>query len=83
MQQLAPGKKLIAAPTAGVGASCESCAHCPWMAMNALHNLEKVLIKGDNEITVQPEIRDQAVKSVQRMLDFAAQHQISGALPGK
>ncbi|MGB5453921.1 MAG: quinolinate synthase NadA [Sedimenticolaceae bacterium] len=83
MQQLAPGKKLISAPTAGAGASCESCAHCPWMAMNALQNLEQLLIKGDNEITVQPEIRDQAVKSIQRMLDFAAEHQISGALPNE
>jgi quinolinate synthase len=53
------------------------------MAMNALHNLEQLLIKGDNEITVKPEIREQAVKSIQRMLDFAAEHHISGALPGK
>lgn len=83
MQQLAPGKKLIAAPTAGAGASCESCAHCPWMAMNALQNLEILLIKGDNEITVKPEIRGQAVKSIQRMLDFATEYNISGALPEK
>ena len=38
MQQQAPHKKLISAPTAGEGATCESCAHCPWMAMNALQN---------------------------------------------
>ena len=28
MQQAAPGKKLIEAPTAGNGATCRSCAHC-------------------------------------------------------
>jgi quinolinate synthase len=51
MHQLAPDKTLIAAPTAGEGATCESCAHCPWMAMNALQNLEQVLrMRGDQEI---------------------------------
>ncbi|MAK92489.1 MAG: quinolinate synthase, partial [Oleibacter sp.] len=36
MQQAAPGKLLIEAPTAGNGATCRSCAHCPWMGMNGL-----------------------------------------------
>ena len=36
MRQLAPGKTLIEAPTAGDSATCKSCAHCPWMAMNAV-----------------------------------------------
>jgi quinolinate synthase len=76
MQQLAPNKKLIAAPTAGEGATCESCAHCPWMAMNALHNLEQVLIRGDQEIHVDEPVRRKAVTSIQRMLDFAREHGI-------
>lgn len=83
MQQVAPGKRLISAPTAGVGATCESCAHCPWMARNALQNLESVLVGGGNEIDVDPAIRADAVASIQRMLDFAAEHGISGALPGR
>jgi quinolinate synthase len=81
MHQVAPEKKLIAAPTAGEGATCESCAHCPWMAMNSLQNLEQVLVKGDQEIHVDPDIRERAKVSIQRMLDFAAEHGISGALP--
>jgi len=81
MHQLAPNKKLIAAPTAGVGATCESCAHCPWMAMNALQNLEQVLITGDPEIQIDPGIREQAIRPIQRMLDFAREHGI-GAKPG-
>jgi quinolinate synthase len=81
MQQMAPGKKLISAPTAGAGATCESCAHCPWMAMNALQNLEQVLISGADPIEIEPAIRDRAVRSIQRMLDFATEHGISGALP--
>lgn len=71
MQQLAPHKRLIAAPTAGEGATCESCAHCPWMAMNALQNLEQVLLRGDQEIEIEEAIRVRAVRPIQRMLDFA------------
>ncbi len=75
MHQLAPDKKLIAAPTAGEGATCESCAHCPWMAMNALQNLETVLRSGANAIEIDPDTRERAVTSIRRMLDFAAQRQ--------
>lgn len=81
MQQLAPEKKLMPAPTAGEGATCESCAHCPWMAMNALQNLEQVLIRGDNEIHIDEEIRRKAVIPIQRMLGFAKEHGIGGTPP--
>jgi len=72
MQQQAPHKKLISAPTAGEGATCESCAHCPWMAMNALQNLETILLQRSGEILIESSVREQAVHSIQRMLDFAA-----------
>jgi quinolinate synthase len=52
------------------------------MAMNALQNLEQVLISGENAVEVEPGTRERAVRSIQRMLDFAAEHNISGALPG-
>ncbi len=71
MRQLAPDKTLIAAPTAGEGATCESCANCPWMGMNALQSLEQVLIRQDQEVQIPPEIREKAVVPIQRMLDFA------------
>ncbi|MCU7958927.1 MAG: quinolinate synthase NadA [gamma proteobacterium symbiont of Bathyaustriella thionipta] len=72
MHQLAPDKKLIAAPTAGEGASCESCAHCPWMGMNSLQNLKQVLETNKHEILIDENIRQQAVVPIRRMLDFAA-----------
>ncbi len=72
MHQLAPHKRLIAAPTAGEGATCESCAHCPWMAMNALQSLERVLLTGDQEVHIEPTLRERAVIPIRRMLDFAA-----------
>jgi len=76
MHQLAPAKRLIAAPTAGVGATCESCAQCPWMAMNALQNLERVLVHGDQEVEIDAAIRERALLPIQRMLDFADSHGI-------
>ncbi|MCP3667156.1 MAG: quinolinate synthase NadA [Gammaproteobacteria bacterium] len=71
MKQLAPGKHLIEAPTAGEGATCQSCAHCPWMGMNALQNLKEVLESGENKIEIEPDLQEKAVKPIQRMLDFA------------
>lgn len=72
MQQLAPNKTLIEAPTAGNGATCRSCAHCPWMAMNGLENLLEVLRTGSQEVHVDPALRARALKPLQRMLDFTA-----------
>lgn len=72
MRAAAPGKLLLEAPTAGEGATCQSCAHCPWMAMNGLKNLARVLETGENEIRIAEDIRAKARLSIQRMLDFAA-----------
>ena len=72
MKQAAPDKIFLEAPSAGVGATCESCAHCPWMAMNNLRNLAEVLQSGRNEIFVPEEIRKKALRATQRMIDFAA-----------
>ncbi|MDO8206455.1 MAG: quinolinate synthase NadA [Gallionella sp.] len=73
MRTLCPDKLFLEAPTAGVGANCTSCSHCPWMAMNGLSNLAQVLETGSNEIIVDPAIIPRAVLPIQRMLDFARQ----------
>lgn len=70
MQQAAPGKRLIEAPTAGHGATCKSCAHCPWMAMNTLEQLQACLEEKTNEIIVDPEIIKRAKLPLQRMIEF-------------
>ncbi len=70
MQQAAPGKVLIEAPTAGNGATCRSCAHCPWMAMNQLQSIRDALKNGTPEIFVDETIRERAEVSLQRMLKF-------------
>ncbi len=73
MQQLSPNKTFIEAPTAGEGASCRSCASCPWMAMNTLEALLHSLQTGSNEVLVDPALVPRAVKPLQRMLDFTSE----------
>lgn len=75
MRQAAPGKVFIEAPTAGRGATCKSCAHCPWMAMNNLRSLAHALETGGNEIKVDPAIIERARAPIQRLLDFASRQQ--------
>ena len=77
LQQQAPEKEFIIAPTAGEGASCRSCAQCPWMAMNDLETLAQVFERADNEISVDPAIGEQAMIPLRRMLDFASELQIT------
>ncbi len=72
LQQQVPDKTFIIAPTAGSGATCRSCANCPWMAMNALENLAETLEQGLNEVHVEPALAARAMIPLNRMLDFAA-----------
>ena len=72
MQQAVPHKILVEAPTAGEGATCRSCAHCPWMAMNELDGILHVLQHADQEIHVDPTLAARAKLPLDRMLDFSA-----------
>ncbi len=74
MRQLAPGKTLLEAPTAGESATCKSCAHCPWMAMNKLQGVLDALRLGRGEISVPEPTRARALGCIERMLDFVAAH---------
>ncbi len=73
MQQRSPKKTFIEAPTAGQGAQCRSCAHCPWMAMNDLQRIKQELLSPANEVTVPAELIEKAIKPLNRMLNFADQ----------
>lgn len=72
MQQASPQKSFIEAPTAGNGATCRSCAHCPWMAMNDLNRLKGCLVGLENEILLSAEMIQAALKPLKRMLSFSA-----------
>jgi quinolinate synthase len=83
MRQLAPGKTLIEAPTAGASATCKSCAHCPWMAMNALQGVVACLETGPGEIEVPEPVRGRAAGCIERMLDFVKAHPQALAQPAR
>ena len=77
LQQQAPDKEFIIAPTAGEGATCRSCANCPWMAMNELEIMGEVFERSDNEVLVDPALGERAMVPLRRMLDFARDIQVS------
>ncbi|HEY5580019.1 MAG TPA: quinolinate synthase NadA [Rhodoferax sp.] len=72
LRTLNPGKLFLEAPTAGNSATCKSCAHCPWMAMNCLFDVARVLETGANEVHVDPALGLLARKPIDRMLAFTA-----------
>ena len=72
LRTLNPGKTFIEAPTAGNSATCKSCAHCPWMAMNGLAGVARVLEHGLNEVHVDARHIDRARLPIDRMLAFTA-----------
>ncbi|MDO8251516.1 MAG: quinolinate synthase NadA [Rhodoferax sp.] len=72
LRTLNPGKVFLEAPTAGNSATCKSCAHCPWMAMNSLAGLAHVLETGTNEIHVDPAVGVRARLPIDRMLAFTS-----------
>ena len=71
MEEAAPGKTFIEAPTAGKSATCKSCAHCPWMAMNGLRSTLRALENMDSEVHVDDDIIERARLPIKRLLDFA------------
>ena len=84
MRQAQPRKLFLEAPTAGEGATCKSCAHCPWMAMNSLSQLAATLesaSRGDvsQEIRLDRELALRARRPIDRMLEFAASRKLSSS----
>jgi len=75
MRQMSPQKLFIEAPSAGAGATCESCAHCPWMAMNSVEKLVKLLEQPANPIEIAEPTRSKALRATQRMIDYNQQQQ--------
>jgi quinolinate synthase len=74
IRQLAPGKTVLEAPTAGQSATCKSCAHCPWMAMNSLQGVINSLERHRGEIHVDADTSAKALGCIERMLGFVQAH---------
>jgi quinolinate synthase len=81
MRQMAPGKTLFEAPTAGESATCKACAHCPWMAMNSVDKLVQCLTGGTEPIQLDRDVIRDARTCIERMLEFTAQHPGTTAPP--
>jgi quinolinate synthase len=84
MRQAQPKKIFLEAPTAGDGATCKSCAHCPWMAMNTLDQLLASLEAARagstaQEIFVDRELAVRAKRPIDRMMEFAAARALTSA----
>ena len=77
MEQASPNKTFIAAPTGGSGATCKSCANCPWMAMNGLKSIVAALESPvGREIEVDAALAQKALIPLNRMLNFAAENKL-------
>ena len=70
MAQLSPEKEFFEAPTGGSGSSCKSCAHCPWMGLNSLANLDECVRTLANEINLDSDIIQQAKIPLDKMISF-------------
>lgn len=73
MREVAPNKQFIEAPTRGAGATCQSCARCPWMKQNTLLNLLSCLENESPQMVVPEDIRVKAMRPLERMLNFTKQ----------
>ena len=71
MRKQAPHKTFLAAPTAGNGANCKSCAFCPWMNMNSLTACAHTLTHNNNPIEIAESLQKAAYLPIQRMLNFS------------
>jgi quinolinate synthase len=77
MEQANPDKTFVAAPTGGNGATCRSCANCPWMAMNGLKSIADALESSlGREVIVDAALAEKALIPLHRMLDFAAENKL-------
>ena len=70
MIQLSPEKEFFEAPTGGSGSSCKSCAHCPWMGLNSLTNLDECTRTLVNEINLNSDLIQQAKIPLDKMISF-------------
>jgi len=70
MRSVAGDKELFEAPTEGKGASCVSCGHCPWMAINTLYRLRIILLSGGESIEINVKIAEKALSLYNACLIF-------------
>jgi len=68
IQQKAPQKKLLQAP--GMDESC-ACNQCPYMRLNTLEKLYLCLRDLQPEVTLEEDLRQRALRPIERMLELS------------
>jgi len=68
MQKAEPAKEFLVAP--GNDGSCD-CANCPYMKLNSMEKLYLCMVNQAPRIELDENLRQQAQKSLQRMLDMS------------
>lgn len=69
MTKAAPDKTFIPAPFAN--GACASCADCPFMARNTLEKIYLAMVNEAPAIAVPEELRQKALKPLERMLELS------------
>ena len=75
LSKLCPEKTFILAPSYGAGGTCQSCAHCPWMALNTLKSIAEALAPAKqrlHEVNLNSSLMDKARVSLTRLMEFNA-----------
>ncbi len=76
MEKAAPGKTFLAAP--GADGGCD-CASCPFMAKNTLEKIYLCLRNDAPRIEIPEDLRVEALKPLERMLEMSRSVPMSGA----
>lgn len=79
MQKAAPDKVFIPAP--GADGTC-SCADCPFMAKNTLEKIYLAMVNAAPAIEIPEELRLQAIKPLERMLELSVSVPMSEGFKG-
>lgn len=72
LRTLNPYKLCLEASTAGNRVTCNGCAQGPWLAMNSLADVARVLVTRANEVQVPPALGLCARRPINCMLAFTA-----------
>jgi quinolinate synthase len=70
MRKAAPEKEFMRAPGKGPEGACEACSECPHMRRNTLEKLYRCMRDLSPEIALDEELRLQALRPIERMLEL-------------
>ncbi len=70
MKKAAPRKEFMRAPGKGPEGACEACSECPHMRLNTVEKLYSCMRDLSPEVTLDEDLRMQALRPIERMLEI-------------